>query len=126
MTHTFVELDIFSSVASKHYGRVLTSADSPIRVPVQEAEPWIRGQYALPCGPPVELSDEAHADLQALLEATTAQFLEEYRENGDESGTASASSDVADGIDDEHIGADDADVDRCGNVIGESRALDGP
>ncbi len=115
MSYKFVSLDIFSSVASEYYGRVLTSADSPIDVPMHEAEPWIKGQYALPCGPSVELSDEAHADLQVLLQATTAQFLEEYR---NESGTTEAPRSAGNELDDEHAGPDEDSVGDAGGVVG--------
>lgn len=122
MSHTFIELDIFSAVSSKYYGRVLTSADSPIMVPSYEAEPWIRGQYALPCGPSVELSEEASADLQILLQATTAQFLEEYR---NESGTTEAPRGVGEELDDDHAGPDEDSVGDGGGVVGGSDSDDG-
>lgn len=124
MSYTFVRLEIFSSVASKHYGRVLTSADSPIDVPMYEAKPWIKGQYALPLGPSVELSDEAHADLQTLLEATTARFLEEYRAN--ESGTTETPRSIGSQLDDEHTGPDfSADMGHAGGAVGGSEPSGG-
>ncbi|KKM70240.1 hypothetical protein LCGC14_1442800, partial [marine sediment metagenome] len=43
MAHTFIKLDIFSAVYSAYHKRVLNSKDSPIDVPIGEAEPWIRG-----------------------------------------------------------------------------------
>ncbi len=118
MSYTFIELDIFSAVTSKHWGRVLTSADSPIMVPAYEAEPWIRGQYALPCGPSVELSEEAAEDLQTLLEVTTTQFLEEHR---NESGTTETPSSIRSEHNDEHVGPDfSADMGDAGGAVGAS------
>lgn len=123
MSYTFIELDIFSAVSSKYYGRILTSADSPIEVPVHEAEPWIRGQYALPCGTSIELSDEQSCELQDRLQAMTAEFLKECREN--ESGRIEASRGIGNEFDDEHVGPDDNGVGGSGGAVGESEPLDG-
>lgn len=123
MSYTFIELDIFSAVGSEYYGRVLTSADSPIEVPLYEAEPWIKGQYALPRGPSVELSEEASAELQNLLQQTTAQFLEEYRRN--ESWTTETPRGVREDIGDEHAGPDDAGAGDGSGVVGGSNPDDG-
>lgn len=82
MAHTFIKLDIFSAVYSAYHKRVLNSKDSPIDVPIGEAEPWIRGEYALAHdGSTVEIDDKAEAELQKRLRDVTAKFLKEQGQN---------------------------------------------
>lgn len=125
MTYRFVTLDIYSSVHSEYYGRVLTSADSPIDVPAHEAEPWIKGEYVLAhSGTAIDLDEEAQAELQNRLAAVTAEFLKEQRQN--ESGQVETPDSAGEEIDDDDTWANDGSVGDGGDPVGGSEAADGP
>ena len=96
MTIEMVEVDVYMSVHSTHLGRVLVSGEQDVLVPRSEADVWIKGEYAL---------------------RSSDRVVEE--DDGDEGGTAPASSYVADCDDGECAGADNADVGGCSDVVGE-------